>query len=60
MLGVPPSMLLGYHGPAAWVFDLAFLELSGLADRVGGVAGRIKRDRDRRLSPGQRRRLYIG
>jgi len=60
MLGVPPSLLLGYQGVAAWIFDLTLLNLSALDERVGGVAGRIKRGRDRRLSPSQRRRLYIG
>lgn len=60
MLGVPPSLLLGYRGAASWIFDLTLLNLSALDERVGGVAGRIKRRRDRRLSPSQRRRLYIG
>ena len=60
LLGVPPSILLGYKGPAAWVFDLALLSLTALEERVGRVAERIKRGRDRRLRPEQRRRLYIG
>lgn len=60
LLGVPPSTLLDYRGPASWVFDLTLLGLSGLEERVGGVAERVRRRRDRRLSPEQRRRLYIG
>jgi len=60
LLGVPPSILLGYRGPAAWIFDLALLSLTILEGEVGGVAERIKRGRDRRLRPDQRRRLYIG
>ncbi|RLF99045.1 MAG: hypothetical protein DRN49_04940 [Thaumarchaeota archaeon] len=60
ILGVPPSILLGYEGPAAWIFDLVLLSLSGFENRIGGVAERIKRGRDRRLRPDQRRRLYIG
>jgi len=45
-------MILEFDGPAAWVFDLIFLGRSR-----GGVAEMIKRRRDLRLRPAQRKRL---
>ena len=59
LLGSPPSKLLEFDGPAAWIFDLSLL---GFLERRsgGGVAELVRRGRDRRLRPAQRRRLYIG
>jgi len=51
-LGVRPSTILEFDGPAAWIFDLIFLGGS-----FGGVAEMVKHGRDLRLRPDQRRRL---
>jgi len=60
LLGVPPSMLLDYRGPASWVFDIVLLNLGIMEERIGSVAERVRRRRNRRLSQDQRRRLYVG
>ena len=51
-MGVRPSMILEFDGPAAWIFDLILLRRS-----FGGVAEMVKHRRDLRLRPDQRRRL---
>ena len=51
-MGVRPSMILEFNGPAAWIFDLIFLGGS-----IGGVAEMVKHRRDLRLRPDQRGRL---
>ena len=51
-MGVRPSMILEFDGPAAWIFDLIFLGGS-----FGGVSEMVKHRRDLRLRPDQRRRL---
>ena len=51
-MGVRPSMILEFDGPAAWIFDLIFLGGS-----IGGVSEMVKHRRDLRLRPDQRRRL---
>jgi len=45
-------MILEFDGPAAWIFDLTLLGGS-----LGGVAEMVRRGRDLRLRPDQRRRL---
>ena len=62
-MGIPPSRILGFTGPAAWIFDLTILNAvhSEFPRRpVGGVAEAVKRGRDLRLGLEKRRRLYIG
>ena len=51
-MGVRPSTMLEFDGPAAWIFDLILLGGS-----FGGVAEMVKHGRDLRLRPDQRRRL---
>ena len=55
IMRTPPSVLLGFTGPASWIFDLALLR--GVGGRVS-VAEAVRRGRDLRLPPEQRRRLY--
>ncbi|MCD6236247.1 MAG: hypothetical protein J7J94_04595 [Thaumarchaeota archaeon] len=55
IMRTPPSVLLGFTGPASWIFDLALL--GGVGGRVS-VAEAVRRGRDLRLPPEQRRRLY--
>ena len=58
-MSTPPSKLLNFNGPAAWIFDLALLSMMN-PRRACSVADRVRLGRDRRLRPEQRRRLYIG